>query len=118
MLGMIGEVVYLLPFTACLAWMLDPLTGATVGKRVCGLRVGDIDGRPARWRRRWARTAVQNAGLWGWTLALLTGRWEIAVLASLAGITVMGGALAALGYTKATLHDRVSGTRVWRQARE
>ena len=114
LLGTIGEVVYLLPFTLWLVWMVDPLTGASVGKRVCGLRVGEVDGRPATWQRRWARHAVQTAGLWGWTLALLAGRWEIAVLASVAGVVMWFGALGALCRSRAALHDRLSGSRVWR----
>lgn len=114
MLGAVGEVVYVLPFALFLAWVLDPLTGATVGKRLLGLRVRNADCQPAPRRRRWCRSALQTVGLWGWTLALLTGRWEIAVLASLAGGVVLVGSLGALGPTSLTLHDRLSRTSVCR----
>ena len=114
MLGAVGEVVYLLPFALFVAWVLDPLTGATVGKRLLGLRVRNADCQPASRKRRWFRSALQTVGLWGWTLALVTGRWEIAVLASLAGSVVFVGSLVALGPTSFALHDRLSRTSVCR----
>lgn len=112
MLGVFGEVVYLIPFTFLLAWILDPLTGATVGKRLLRLRVRQDDDQPASRQRLWRRSAVQTVGLWGWTLALLTGRWEPAAFASLAGTVVLVGCVAALGPASRTLHDRLSGTTV------
>ncbi len=114
-LGAFGEFVYLLPFTLFLVWSLDPLTGATVGKRVLGLRVCDEDGQAASRQRLWRRSAVQTVGLWGWVLALLTGRWEIALMASLAGGLVLGGSLLMLGPTSRALHDRLSRTSVRRR---
>jgi uncharacterized RDD family membrane protein YckC len=118
MIGTFGEVVYLLPFVLLLVWILDPLTGATIGKRLLGLRVRDADGQPASRQRLWVRSALQTAGLWGWTLALLAGRWEIAVLASLAGGIVLLGSLVALGPASLALHDRLSRTSVcWRGSR-
>lgn len=114
MLGAVGEVAYLLPFALLLAWLLDPLTGATVGKRLLGLRVRNVDCQPASRQRRWYRSMLQTVGLWGWTLALVTGRWEIAVSASLAGGVVLAGSLVAVGPTSRALHDRLSRTSVCR----
>lgn len=114
MLGAVGEVVYLLPVVLFVVWALDPLTGATVGKRLLRLRVRDAGCQPASRQRRWCRSVLQTAGLWGWTLALLTGRWGIAVLASLAGTVVLVGSLLALAPASLALHDRLSGTSVCR----
>jgi uncharacterized RDD family membrane protein YckC len=114
MIGTIGEVVYLLPFVLCMVWVLDPLTGATIGKRLLGLRVRDADGQAASRRKFWIRSAIQTAGLSGWTFALLAGRWEIAALASLAGGAVLLGCLLAVGPASLTLHDRLSRTSVCR----
>jgi uncharacterized RDD family membrane protein YckC len=114
-MGTFGEVVYLLPLTLFLVWSLDPMTGATIGKRLLGLRVCDDDGQPASQQRLWLRSALQTAGFSGWTLALLAGRWEIAVLASLAGGIVLLGSLSALGPASLALHDRLTHTSVWRR---
>lgn len=115
-LGVVGEITYLLPFTLLLVLMLDPLMGATVGKRVFGLRVRTADCRPGTRAQHWLRTAAKTVGLSGWTLALLIGRWELAVLATLAGGVALFGSLAALGRTSRALHDRLSGTTVCRSA--
>ena len=114
MLGVIGEVVYLLPLMFYLVWLIEPLTGATLGKRLVGLRIGRVDGLPAQPRSLWLRHALQTASFWGWTLALLAGRWEIGALASVAGVAVFAGMCLAIGPAKAALHDRISETRVWR----
>jgi hypothetical protein len=113
-LGMFGEVVYFLPSVLLLIWTLDLLTGATVGKRLLALRERASDGGRASLVRRCARTAVQTAGLWGWTVALLIGSWQVALLASAAGVVVIAGSLLALGPARLTLHDRVTRTCVAR----
>ncbi len=114
MLGMVGEVVYLIPFVFLLVWAVDPVTGATIGKRAFGLRVRAADGRPARREKRWLRFGVETVGLWGWTFALLAGEWQLALLASAAGAAMLAGSLVALGPRSVALHDRLSGTMVVR----
>jgi uncharacterized RDD family membrane protein YckC len=113
-IGAFGEYVYLLPFTWWLAWLLEPVTGATFGKRLLGLRVRTLDSTfPAR-RRLLARTLVQTAGLSGLTAALLLERWAIAIIATAAGLTVLMGCAMAFGRSRQTLHDRIAGTIVIR----
>ena len=123
-LGAVGELVYGLPFAWALIGALDPATGATAGKRLLGLRVredgAEADGagagrRGRRWPR-WRREAVRSVAAWGWTAALLAGRWEPALAASVAGALVAAGSLLALGPERRALHDRLSGTRVVRAA--
>jgi len=113
-LGAFGEVVYGLPFAGLLAWSADPLTGATLGKRLFRLRVRAVDGGPARTSRRLLRFAIQTVGLWGWTLALLSGRWEMALAATVTGVAVLLGAPLALGPRSLALHDRLSRTALFR----
>jgi len=114
MLGIFGEIVYLLPFTLLVAWTLDPLTGATIGKRVCRLRVRTRDGQTPDARAFWRRTVIFTVGFWGWTLALLIGRWEIAALASAGGLIAFAGTFPTLGSRSLAWHDRLTGTHVQR----
>lgn len=114
MLGVVGEVVYLFPFALLLVWIAEPLAGGTIGKRILGLRVRLRDGGAASAANRWRRSAIETIGLWGWTLALLAGSWQIAVAASAAGLIVFAGCFAALSPACLTLHDRLSGTSVRR----
>jgi hypothetical protein len=110
MLGIFGEVAYLLPFVLFITWSLDPLTGATIGKRVLRLRVERLDRQPLSRSRRWRRVLIQTVACWGWTLGLLTGVWQLAFFATVAGLIVWLGTLLALGPSSLTLHDRLSAT--------
>jgi uncharacterized RDD family membrane protein YckC len=112
MLGVVGEVTYLLPFALWIAWLLDPLSGATLGKRLVGLRIVDTDGAAADRTMIWRHHLTGTCGLWGLSLALVTGSWQLAVVASIALLVVGLGALLLFGQDGRTLHDRVSGTMV------
>lgn len=103
MLGVFGEVIYLLPFAMCLAWAPSAVTGMTAGKWACGLHVRQTDGTPAPRARLFARTTIQTIGGWGWTLALVAGAWQVGAVATAAAIVVWSVAV----------HDRLTGTAVW-----
>ncbi len=109
-----GEVTYLLPFTLLVFWILDPVAGATPGKWLFRLRVRAAGGSSASPGRLWLRGAIRTVGLWGWTLALLAGRWELAVLATAAEALVLAGFFSVLGPRRLAFHDRVCGTIVVR----
>lgn len=114
-LGAFGEIVYLLPFTLFVARLVEPLTGASLGQRALGLRTRADNGGAATRGGLMRRAVIQTVGLWGCTLALVAGRWEIAVLAVSCGAIVLLGCLGALGPGGLTLHDRLSRTRVDRR---
>ncbi len=109
-LGVFGEIVYLMPFILWFAWALDPLTGRTLGKRTLGLEVRLADGAPAPRRARWFRHVVEASGFWILTLSLLTGSSYLAFLGVMAGTLVALGCLSALGSDARTLHDKLTGT--------
>lgn len=114
-LGTFGEIVYALPFTLLLAWLVGPITGATSGERITRLRICDTSGRPASRTAHWLRCAIETSGMSGWTLALLTGLWPIAVAASIAWAAIVAGTFATLAPRGRALHDRLSGTMVCRR---
>lgn len=115
MLGVVSTVSYLLPFVAAVVWSLDVWGGATLGKRLFGLRVRSADGRPMDVSRRLRRYAARTVFAWGWTLALLAGAWTLAVVATAGGVVAMAGCLMALGPESRALHDRVASTIVVRR---
>jgi len=116
MLGIFGEIVYLLPFVLFVTWALDPMTGATIGMRVMRARVVRLDQAGLSRRTRWGRVLLLTVACWGWTLGLLTGFWLIAFVASVAGLIVWSGMLLALSRSGLTFHDRITGTTVVRAA--
>lgn len=79
-------------------WLLTGLLGLTIGKRVCGLRVVRLDGRPRR-----------SAGSVGWGGTVGPGR-------ALARTVLLLAVLPALLWDRdyRGLHDRAAGTVVIR----
>lgn len=114
-LGTFGEIVYTLPFTLLLAWVIGPIAGVTSGEWVTALRICDVSGRPASRTARWLRCAIETCGMAGCTLALLTGMWPIAVVASVAWATIFAGTFATLAPGGRALDDRWSGTMLCRR---
>jgi uncharacterized RDD family membrane protein YckC len=114
MLGVVGEVTFLLPFTLFLAFGLDLLPGGSLGKRVFGLRIVGAAGSAATRGRRIARTFVKSIACWGVALSLVLGLWHLGAVTLGLGLVVAVGSLAALGPAGRTLHDRLSGTQVVR----
>jgi hypothetical protein len=114
-LGIFGEVVYLLPLTLLVVLAVEPFLGTTVGKAILGLEVGGEVDEPVPRARLWVRWATKGAGFWGWTVALLSGSWQVAALATGAAAAVAVGTLPALGPGRAALHDRITGTSVLRR---
>jgi hypothetical protein len=113
-LGILGPLVYLLPAVFLLVLLPEALYSASPGKLALRMRVRGEKGASAPAGRRWLRWGIKTAGLWGMTLALITGRWELAAASVIAGALVLAGSLTALGPSRQALHDRLSETAVYR----
>jgi hypothetical protein len=111
-LGIMGTLVYGLPFAMLLVFLPEALSGATPGKCLLRIRVKGREDSPATKWRLWLRYLLKTCGLWGMTLALLAGSWELAIIAAVAQIVVLLGFLLCFGTNSLALHDRISGTVV------
>lgn len=122
-LGILGPLVYGLPFSILLVMLLEPLTGASPGKGLMGLRIisrgrsSTVRDQAVAPRRLWYRTAIKTAPLWGLLVALLAGSWMLALLFALVGcVLVLNFALAQ--FTSIELaHDAIARTGVVRRRR-
>ncbi|MFH1865687.1 MAG: RDD family protein [Candidatus Eisenbacteria bacterium] len=113
LLGILGPLVYGLPFALLLVLLPEALLGAGPGKWALRLRVADESGAPARARSLRLRWAVKCVGLWGMALALVLGKSPAAFAALAATAVVLAGFIAAAGPRRLALHDRLSGTAVF-----
>jgi uncharacterized RDD family membrane protein YckC len=100
------------------AWiyaLFEPIVAATPGKLILGLKIARPDGRKAPFATMLARYAAKNAALF---IVLPFGFVDNAVAAAaflVLGLTILGGALWGAGPERRTLHDRISGTAVFRR---
>jgi len=108
-LGAAGDLVYGMPLALTLILSAEPLTLATPGKQVLGIRIVPADSR----RRLFVRFLVKGLGAWAVTLSLAAGSWPATALAAGLGALGLVGCLPAL-FGRPALHDHASSMRVVR----
>ena len=111
-MGILGNLVYCLPFALLLALLGEVFFGAGPGKWLFGMRVTAADGTPAPPRRRLVRWTLKCSGLWIMVLALVLGSAYLAALALGAAVVALAGLCLAVSSGHLALHDRLSGTAV------
>ncbi len=101
-MGILGEVVYLLPLSCVLVLLAEPLSGRTPGKAVVRLIVAPQDGSAL-----WCRFLAKASGPLLCMSGLLIGRWEVVAAGTAVALAMLVGAVVGAG-----LHDRAAGSRV------
>lgn len=95
--------------------LIETISGATLGKVILGLRVGDLVGKPASQKALWKRWAVKNSPTICFLISFLTPLTFFAPLGALLPFVVFFGSLLALSSKRQTLHDYLAGTAVYKQ---
>lgn len=113
-LGIFGELVFLLPLTLVLAFLPEAVRGGSLGKRICRLRVASAEGGSARRYPR-ARFLVKTSPFWLSVIALVTGSWPLELLALGLGLVLLLAWLATSLVGAPPLHDRLAATMVIRR---
>ncbi len=112
-LGLLGNIVYVLPATVLLVQAGELVGMTTPGKALLGLAVRQ-DSPAVRWWRRWF---LKVGGPLLMTAGLLTGFLPLLVAGTvLAAFAVAGFLLVFTGGGRRALHDRLAGTAVTRAA--
>ena len=100
------------------AWiyaLFEPIVSAAPGKLILGLKIARPGGGKAPFAALLARYLVKNSALF---VVLPFGFVDDAVATAaflILGLTILGGALWGAGPERRTLHDRISGTAVFRR---
>jgi len=82
-MGMFGEYVYTLPFALFLVFLPEAIWGRSIGKLVLRIKIA---GEP---KKLWLRYFIKTIGLWGMTLALVLGIWQLLIFFLGLGIIVI-----------------------------
>jgi uncharacterized RDD family membrane protein YckC len=94
--------------------LAEGLFGRALGKLLLGLRIADTSGRAASLPRLLGRMAVKQSGALLALTAMVTGSYFVGELGQIPAWAVMIGFLLVLGHKRQALHDRASGTAVYR----
>ncbi len=98
-----------------IGFLVEGITGYTVGKIALGLRVGSADGTLAPMQKLLIRFACKHVHFVLGVLGLVTFS-ALGTLGSVLGVVAFFGCFAAPGDKKQALHDMIAGTAVYPKA--
>jgi uncharacterized RDD family membrane protein YckC len=93
---------------------LEAFTGASVGKRLVGLKIGTQDGRTAEVSVYLSRALLKHFNIILSILSLSTGLAIFEHIESSFGTLFLISCLSALGQDRLALHDKIIGTAVYK----
>jgi Flp pilus assembly protein TadD/uncharacterized RDD family membrane protein YckC len=115
-LGFFGGIILVAPVLGTLYYLVEGLTGWTLGKLILGQRIANSDGTKAGVGTLLDRYAIKNIGWILWLIGAVLGGKIYMMLSGIAGLVVFLGCFMALGAERMALHDRVANTAVFRRA--
>lgn len=115
-LGAIMALIVVLPLTYVVYYLIEGLTGITLGKLILGIKVANEDGTTAQVGSLITRWAVKSSGN---ILTLLGAVLSVSILGTVGGIlglVIFIGCFLVLGAKKQALHDMVAKTAVFKKS--
>ncbi|MDE2999200.1 MAG: RDD family protein [Gemmatimonadota bacterium] len=97
-----------------LYWFIEGLTGASPGKMVLKMRIGNATGTSATPATLILRMFIKQINVLTTFLVVLTGSHLLVWIGLAGGAIVFFGCFLALGASSQALHDRIVGTAVFR----
>lgn len=105
-----------LPLIGTLYFLLEAVTGASVGKMVLGLKVGTAEGTAGDIKLYATRYAIKNLGL---IISMIGGIVGVAILGTVGtwvGVVIFLGYFMVFSAKKQALHDTVAKTAIYKKA--
>jgi len=115
MLGALGGLIVGGPIIGALYFLVEGVTGYTVGKLALGLRIGTAEGTLAPLPKLLLRFVCKHPHFVFGTLGALTFG-ALSTVGTVLGVVAFFGCFMALGEKKQALHDLLAGTAVYPKA--
>jgi uncharacterized RDD family membrane protein YckC len=113
MFGAIFGFVIAAALIGILYFLMEGLTGYTLGKLMLGIRIANADGTAAGVGTLLARYAIKNCNFILTILAVVSGMGALRTIGNLAGLAIFVGCFFTLGMKKQAFHDMIVGTAVY-----
>ena len=94
--------------------MLEAITGASIGKRIVGIKIMRQDVSDATVKNYLARWSIKNSNIMLSIIGVLTGHWLFPILSFCLGLFLMLSFIFTLGGDKQALHDIFTKTAVYK----
>ena len=111
--GAIAGIVIAAYLIVVVYFLLEGLTGYTLGKLVLGIRIANDDGTAAGVGKLLYRYLLKNSGSVLALVALFSGVHALATLGNVAGLLIFVGCFFTLGVKKQAFHDMIAKTAVY-----
>jgi uncharacterized RDD family membrane protein YckC len=112
-IGFLMGALIALPVFGTIYALLEAFTGATVGKMILGIKIGDVDGTRAGLGKLFLRYVLKNGAFF---CALLAGLIGVELFNTIGGIWSLIwfiGCFLVLTQARQGLHDKIAGTAVY-----
>jgi uncharacterized RDD family membrane protein YckC len=114
--GMLLGAIAMIWLAAVLYGLIEAFTGASPGKMILGLKIGNQDGTSAEMTTYLIRWAVKNSGTILAALAGLLSVKFIGTIGNLASLAIFVGCFFVLGASRQAFHDLAAKTAVYKKA--
>lgn len=111
-MGILGPFFYVLPLSLLLVFLIEPLTGASLGKRILRLKIVLENKGVVSREKLWYRSAIKSVLFWGLVAGLLFGSWVVALCSVVLGFAVFCSIVLPLFSSCRPLHEALSQTSV------
>lgn len=113
MMGLLLGALIALPIFGAIYALLEAFTGATVGKMILGIKVGDADGTRAGIGKLLMRYVLKNGAFFCALLAGLIGMELLNNVGAVWSLLWFLGCFLTLTQARQGLHDKIAGTAVY-----
>lgn len=115
-LGTIMALVVVLPLIYVVYYLIEGLTGITLGKLILGIKIANQDGTAAPVGTLITRWAVKSSGNILTALGAILGISFLGTIGGIVGLVIFVGCFVALGAKKQALHDIIAKTAVFKKS--
>jgi len=117
--GFMGSIIALmvvLPLIYVVYYLVEGLTGLTLGKLILGIKVANQDGTTAPVGTLMTRWAVKSSGNILTLLGTILGVSILGSIGGIVGLIIFVGCFMVLGAKKQAIHDMVAKTAVFKKS--
>lgn len=115
-LGTLVALMVVLPLIYVVYYLIEGLTGITLGKLILGIKVANQDGTAAPTGTLITRWAVKSSGNILTALGAILGVAILGTIGGIVGLVIFIGCFMVLGAKKQSLHDMVAKTAVFKKS--
>lgn len=111
--GALAGLVLAIPILGSLYFLMEAITGFTLGKLMLGIQIANEDGSKAEIKDLMIRFGIKNLGLVLGLIGGLTGLGIFNKVSPVASLIILIGCFFVLGAAKQAIHDKVAKTAVF-----